>query len=203
MDLADFPHLKKLDLFQTAVTGDIRDISDDDFASLDQLTLPKGVYGGVGYEFQRISDGTELVRAVYLLQKELPCWWAELSKDSPDWYISRNDHYPHGWRSVMRRSGLGSEPPFCIRFVKAGSRIGYRWEGDYHYHCGDTPCEVNWLDPEPESGSREYEDYLADYNRIQGGISPYRGHYEPPTEEQYTLLYEAYLAQIQRDDEDY
>ena len=34
MDLADFPHLKKLDLGETAVIGDIRDIGENDFPSL-------------------------------------------------------------------------------------------------------------------------------------------------------------------------
>ena len=63
------------------------------------------------------------------------------------------------------------------------------------------PCEVNWLDPEPESGSREYEDYASDYGRIQRQISLYRGHYEPPTEEQYIILYEE--VRFQGDDEDY
>ena len=87
-------------------------------------------------------------------------------------------------------------PPFSIRLVEVGPRIGYRWQTrDF------DPCEINWLDPEPESGSIGYEDYLADYNRIQGEISLYRGYYEPPTEEQYTLLYEEYFAEM--DDEDY
>ena len=48
MDLADFPHLKELNMFYTAVTGDIRDIGDNDFSSLEDLYLPKGVYGGSG-----------------------------------------------------------------------------------------------------------------------------------------------------------
>jgi len=186
MDLADFPRLKELKLGKTAVTGDIRDIGSDDFSSLEWLTLPKGVYGGNSYELQRISDAPELTRAVYRLKKQRPTlkmnkdWCANLSEDSPDWYESADE-------DILM-------PPFRVRFIEVGSRIGYRWEGDYHYGC--TPCEVNWLDPEPESDSREYEDYVADYNRIQGEIGPYRGHYEPPSEEQYTLLYEEYLAEI-------
>jgi hypothetical protein len=43
MDLADFPHLKELDLEGTAVTGDIRDIGKNDFSSLEHLKLPHGV----------------------------------------------------------------------------------------------------------------------------------------------------------------
>jgi len=106
-----------------------------------------------------------------------------LSEDSPDWYDSTQDD---------------DSPPFYIHFVKAGSRIGYRWETR-----DDKPCEVNWLDPEPERGSIGYEDYVADYRSIQRKNSRYRGYYEPPTEEQYNLLYEEYLAEIQSDDEDY
>ncbi len=45
MDLADFPHLKALNLNKTAVTGDIRDISKNDFSSLKELLLPTTVYG--------------------------------------------------------------------------------------------------------------------------------------------------------------
>ncbi len=48
MDLADFPHLKVLNLVQTAVTGDIRDVGENDFPSLGLLKLPKSVYGGTG-----------------------------------------------------------------------------------------------------------------------------------------------------------
>ena len=72
MDLADFPNLKELDLDSTAVTGDIRDISENDFSSLEELILPHGAYGVSGYKLQRISDGPELIRAVYLLSKQRP-----------------------------------------------------------------------------------------------------------------------------------
>jgi hypothetical protein len=65
------------------------------------------------------------------------------------------------------------------------------------------PCEVNWLDPEPERGSICYEDYVADCRSMQDEIGMYRGYYEPPTEEQYTLLCEEHLAEIQRDGEDH
>jgi hypothetical protein len=92
MDLADFPRLEELDLFKTAVTGDIRDIGDNDFPSLEQLTLPKGVYGGTGYKFQRISDAPDVVRAVYRFYKQRQMlkmnnsWWLRLLADSPDCY---------------------------------------------------------------------------------------------------------------------
>ena len=118
MDLADFPHLKGLNLDGTAVRGDMRDIGRHDFLALERLILPRRIYGGKGYRLQRISDAPDLVRAVYLLKKQHPAlkmdnWCAVLSWPSPDWYRSVDvDVY---------------DPPFFVRFVEAGSRVGYRW----------------------------------------------------------------------------
>ena len=175
MDLADFPHLKILVLEETDVTGDIRDIGVNDFASLECLILPKGVYGGSGYELQRISDAPDLVRSLYLLKNQRPTiklwlkhWYAKLSEDSPDWYESAD--------------ATEESTPFYISFIEAGSRLGYRWEADR----STNTCEVNWLDPEPETDSREYGD----------PTTLYRGYYEPPTEEEYNLLFEERLAEI-------
>jgi hypothetical protein len=115
MDLADFPHLKELVLDDTAVTGDIRDIGENDFLSLEELSLPKGVYGGWGYEFQLISDALDLVRAVYLLKKQRPAlididsWSGKLSRHSTDWYESLDesnefvDYSPHSTLNLLKR----------------------------------------------------------------------------------------------------
>ena len=168
MDLADFPHLKKLDLFGTAVTGDIRDIGENHFSSLEELLLPKFVYGGCGYELQRISDAPDLVSAVYHLKTQrsalkMQYCDAYLSDDSPDSYESADDDL--------------DTPPFCIRFVEAGSRFGYRWETLDRTGF----CEVNWLDPKPDRES-------SDYEVIEEQVTIYRGFYEPPTEEEYLRL---------------
>jgi hypothetical protein len=166
MDLADFPHLKELDLEGTAVTGDIRDIGENDFSSLKELDLPKGVYGGRGCEFERISDGPDLIMAICLLNEQRQTrgilftrWFVKLSEDSPDWYDSAEE------------LETDDDPPFCICFVRAGSRLGYRWETI----DDNDPCEVNWLDPEPDRESGEYVDL-------------YRGFHQPPTEEEYHRL---------------
>jgi hypothetical protein len=45
MDLADFPHLKELNLYGTAVTGDMRGRGENDFSSMEKLILPKNVVG--------------------------------------------------------------------------------------------------------------------------------------------------------------
>jgi hypothetical protein len=179
MDLADFPHLKVLNLAWSAVKGDIRDIGDNDFSSLEErLFLPRGVYGGKGYELQRISDVTELVRAVYLLNKQRPfllidAWIGTLSYDSPDRYGSLEDD---------------DTPPFDIYFVKAGPRLGYRWQT---YGC--NPCEVNWLDPEPGEESGDYAEYIVDLQEIECDVDSYSGFYQPPTQEEYEALWEQHM----------
>jgi len=175
MDLADFPHLKTLKLGETAVTGDIRDIGKNDFQSLERLSLPKTIYGGRGYELQRISDAPDLLRTVYLLKKQRPAlkmkkWYGKLSEDSPDWYESADDDI--------------DTPPFYIRLVKAGSRIGYRWTTCFQK---DSPCEVNWLDSEPDRGSSDYEMYIEKLRKMTH-VNFYRGFHQPPTEEDYRRL---------------
>ncbi len=178
MDLADFPNLKKLELFSTAVTGDIRDIGRNDFALLEELDLPKGVYGGDENEVQRIADGPDVVRAVYLLKKQRPTltipetWHVVLSEDSPDWYEPEDEDE--------------ETPPFYIHFVKAGSRVGYRWQTRYY---GGYPCEVNWLDPEPDSESSDYEEYIAKLQEINREVDFYKGFHQPPTEEEYNRYF--------------
>jgi hypothetical protein len=162
MDLADFPQLKELNLLGTVVRGDIRDIRDIDFPRLEQLTLPKTVYGGMGYELQRISDGPDLIRTLYLFKQHRPTilmknWYAKNYDDDYDEY--------------------DETPKFHISFVEAGSRVGYRWRTYY----GD-PCEVNWLDPEPDKGSSDYSKYIQDLHELEREVYMYGGFHQPPTE---------------------
>ncbi len=182
MDLADFPHLKVLNLAWSAVKGDIRDIGDNDFSSLEELILPNDVYGGWDYQLQRISDGPDLMRALYLFNKQRPnviqqlhsTYW-KLSEDSPDWYesveVDEND----------------DSPPIFISFVEAGSRVGYQWET-----YNDIPCEVNWLDPEPDKERSDYGKYIEELQEIERDVnrSMYRGFHQPPTEEEYIRLHD-------------
>ena len=131
MVLADFPYLRALDLFGTAVSGDIRDIGEHDFVALEEgeLSLPKGVHGGCDFVFPAVSDvrrffeGLE-ARVIHLLAWTYRC---RISEESDDWY--------HGF-------------PFYAELVEAGpwpdSRVGWRWTKGYN-----DACEVNWLGPEP------------------------------------------------------
>lgn len=175
MSLANLPRLERLDLDETSVRGDIRDVGKNDFVSLKHLILPKVVYGGNGYELQRISDGPEIIRTLHLFEKQRPGlldithWCGQLSEDSPDWYESGE-----------------YEAPFQIRFVEAGPRLGYQWGvSDYD---GDSPCEVNWLDPEPDRESGDYKKYVKELTWIENKIEIYRGFHQPPTEEEYNRL---------------
>ncbi len=191
MDLTDFPHLKKLDLMQTGdgwdigedeyssrvgVKGDIRDIGPSDFSNLELLRLPKTVYGARGYEFERITDAVDVVRAIYRLKKQHPAlkledWYVILSRDSSDSYESI---------------------PGCIRFIEAGSRLGYQW---YSYDFdGCDYCEVNWLDPEPAVENSDYAKYIEGLERArQVRVKVYKGCYEPPTEEECDRLWKEYF----------
>ena len=183
MDLADFPHLKELNLIGTAVTGDIRDIGENHFSALESLTLPRGVYGGTDSILRRISDAPDLINVVYLFKKQhpalkMPCWWACLSRNSPDWY-----------EYIGFSEEIYTEPPLYVRFVQAGSRIGYRWET----FCGsEGSCEVNWLDPEPDPESIEYEKYIEDLAAPEMELSiqfnTFKGFHQPPTEAEYHRL---------------
>ncbi len=174
MDLADFPNLKELDFNMLSISGDVRDIGENDFPSLKELHLPNSVVGGHGYRLQRISNAPAIIRAVYRLKKQCPglkmkYWYGTLSRDSPDWYAPTNRYYL---------------PPFNVYFVQVGSRIGYQWS--YYLGSSDS-CEVNWLDPEPDRESSDYAKYIEILGMIESRVS-YRGFYEPPTRDEYRRL---------------
>ncbi len=78
-------------------------------------------------------------------------------------------------------------PPFKICLAQTRSRIGYRWDADGY---GQNPCEVNWLDPEPDRESGDYDDYIEALQEIDGEIGMCRGFHQPPTEEEYNRLCE-------------
>jgi hypothetical protein len=183
IDLADFPQLRVLDLEGTAVTGDIRDMGKDDFSKLEQLYLPSTIYGGQDYEFHRISDAHELMRALYQIKKQHPSlivngWHGKLSEDSPDWY---------GWDEEHEIDEDCASPPFWISLVEAGNRIGYQWKDD----IGENYCEVNWLDPVPDEESSDYEEFLDDLQQIENEqVDFYKGYHQPPKQEEYDRLVE-------------
>eukprot|EP00984_Skeletonema_dohrnii_P019758 scaffold9511_cov182-Skeletonema_dohrnii-CCMP3373.AAC.15 len=194
MNLADFSHLKELNLEDTGVTGDIRDIGGRAFSTLESVTLPDTVYGGIGYELQRISDAPGVINALYSLKKQRPRlllndWHGKLSEDSPDWYDGIDITGSYMDYEYMDYDEIPA-PPMYIVFVEAGSRIGYRWESaDSSQH----PCEVNWLDPEPDRESNDYEKYTEELHKIERQVNAYRGFHQPPSETEYQQLCEERL----------
>ncbi len=182
MDLADFAGLKKLNLSWTAVTGDIRDICNRDFLAIEELALPNGVYGGIGFEFQRISDAPDVISTLYPIMKRRPVlrkhWYGALSEDSPEWYEGMDEEED----DVITA-------PLCIEFVQAGSRVGYRWFARDSFNV--SACEVIWLDPEPGSESSDYEKYIEELQKIEGEVNLFEGYQQPPSEHEYRSLSEA------------
>ena len=180
MELADFPHLKELELHDTAVAGDIRDIGEHDFPALESICLPDTVLGGSEYKFQQISEVPSYMHTVHLLLQRTPTLFPKtclstafnwtLSEDSPDWYEKDE--------SEIR------DPPFHLQFVRAGSRRGWGW-------CsvgGNYSCEIHWLDPEPSCESGDYGTYIEEVQDVEHFVDFYQGYYQPPTEEEYHRL---------------
>ena len=52
----------------------------------------------------------------------------------------------------------------------------------------ERPCEINWLDPEPERNSSDYKAYIREVRDMNNEF--YKGYYVPPTEEEYNRLIE-------------
>ncbi len=185
MDLADFPHLKILDIDYSMVSimGDVRDMKEGDFPKLRKLCLPKSVYGGDRSEIMRISDAKDLIAAIYSIKNQRnrhPSlfqnfeWY--LSQSSPDWY----------------KPEFG--PPFSFRIVRAGSRLGWRWEQSPDY-APDYVFEMNWLDPLPAKGNSDYQRYFKSVGKIESyrdRFPFFKGYHEPPSESVYLRLAQDY-----------
>jgi len=183
MEMADFPRLKELELYGTPVTGDIRNIRSNDFPALESLNLPDTVQGGMKYEFRHVSEVPSFMHTVHLLSQRTPALFSKhyllstglgwtLSEDSPDWYEKDECEFPY--------------PPFHLQFVRAGSRRGWSWCSSN----GEYSCEINWLDPEPNSGSGDYGTYIEELQGVEHFVGFYRGYYQPPTEAEYRRLIE-------------
>jgi hypothetical protein len=111
----------------------------------------------------------------------LDCVYWSLSRDSPEWY-DLNDENGH------------PPPPFTINFVRAGSRVGWRWKasGGGGYNCISNSCEINWLDPEPDRESNDYDVYIRELQSIQEDVFCFKGYHQPPSQDEYKRLCEEY-----------
>ena len=218
MDLADFPRLKKLDLRGTAVTGDIRDVGANDFKILAELFLPRTVYGGSRYAFGSIAEVTEFMSRIRPLAHRfaVSTSW-RLSEESPDWYDD-----PNQVQVECQRKDHQIPPPFvCELITLEGTRMGWRWrcnfpshdrifyteDGDIHNYLDDVnvfeTCEINWLEPEPDRESSDYEEYCHQLRSLPEEISFFSGYHNPPTEDEYYQLLNELLEaeEIEREQE--
>uniref|UniRef100_A0A7S1CVQ5 F-box domain-containing protein n=1 Tax=Skeletonema marinoi TaxID=267567 RepID=A0A7S1CVQ5_9STRA len=182
MDLADFPQLKSLILRQMdSITGDIRDVGAATFPKLENILLPYNVYGGQEYMIMRISEAKDLIATIYSIKKQ-PHRHPSLFEDF-NWYLSAPDWY-------QEEFGY----PFSCCIVRAGSRLGWRWERKMEY-TPDYHFEVNWLDPLPAKGSSEYQSYTEALQDMQSRMDRFpffKGFHQPPTEEVFNRLERQY-----------
>ena len=84
--------------------------------------------------------------------------------------------------------------PFSCCIVRAGSRLGWRWERKFEY-TPDYHFEVNWLDPLPAKGSSEYQSYTEALQDMQSRMDRFpffKGFHQPPTEAVFKRLERQY-----------
>ena len=176
MELANFPRLKKLDLWRAKeISGNLCDIDVDNenhFPVLESLRLPSQIKGGRWYEVMRVADAKQLIKDLTPLRRKrpelfqdddafpLPLYW-KLSQTSPD-VVNPN---PDAW-------DFGDQyRTFGFYFVQDGSCLGWRWEEKYDY-TPDHPFEVHWLDPVSDEVASKW---------VPSGLGRFfKGYYEPP-----------------------
>ena len=133
----------------------------------------------------RISEATDLIAAIYSIKKQ-PHRHPSLFEDF-NWYLSESSP---DWFQDQDEFGY----PFSCCIVRAGSRLGWRWEMQFDY-TPDYHFEVNWLDPLPAKGSSEYQSYTEALQNIQSRMNKYpffKGYHQPPTEAVFNRLNRQY-----------
>ena len=191
MELSYCPQLCQLELNETSVTGDVRNIRVNHFPKLASLSLPERVYGSkiIG----NIADANEIMMSLSHLMRRQPSIFR-----GHQWLLSESssDYYP----SIPSYGA-----PLAVEYVFEGSRLGWRWTNkglgtgvgivDYPDQFGASwvvHCETNWID----GGTNE--DGETTFKRIAHHCSgnlcygipgakliPFKGFYDPPSEEEY------------------
>ncbi len=97
---------------------------------------------------------------------------------------------------------VNPSPPFYLQLVHAGSRLGWSWLAIGEWEFGslrkEYVCEINWLDPDPESkqhekcGRRFDDTCIPTLNGVQDKIAFYGGYYDPSNELEYRSLCEGW-----------
>ena len=171
MDLACFTSLKNVYLDGcNNIVGDIRDIGQSDFKSIESLTLPDSVWGGVF--LPSIEETRILMQTWYTIQKQRENFFTRIRFSLPIGYYESHgidENYVH-------------EIPSITEFVVAARRKGWRWTNGRH----GGACETNWFDPEPENSREECHGvYMEDIKRLEVNVVRFKGLFEPPTIEEY------------------
>eukprot|EP00984_Skeletonema_dohrnii_P010280 scaffold3999_cov138-Skeletonema_dohrnii-CCMP3373.AAC.15 len=188
MALSDFPKLEWLILSgSSSVSGDVRNLRVHHFLNLRDISLPSSVYGARIIE--NIADAYEIVASLSPLQRRQPSLFQGhrwlLSENSPDFYPSIPDY----------------AAPLTVEFVTEGNRLGWRWSSGGKGARAYPPfeggfwivhCETNWIhypdsnnDDEPFSSIVDCCSSHLRYGEVGAPLVPFRGFYEPPSEEQY------------------
>jgi len=188
MALSDFPKLEWLILSgSSSVSGDVRNLRVDHFLNLSDISLPSSVYGARIIE--NIADAYEIMESLSSLLRRQPSLFQGhrwlLSENSPDFYPSIPDY----------------AAPFTVEFVTEGNRLGWRWSSGGKGAMAYPPfeggfwivhCETNWIhypdsnnDDEPFSSIVDCCSSHLRYGEVGAPLVPFKGFYEPPSEEQY------------------
>ena len=72
--------------------------------------------------------------------------------------------------------------PKYVKFIQAGSRVGYHW---FALNDGTFACDAIWLDPEPDRGSSDYEKYIEELQEIENEVDLFKGFQQPSNEDEY------------------
>eukprot|EP00985_Skeletonema_marinoi_P011248 scaffold5329_cov126-Skeletonema_marinoi.AAC.3 len=188
MALSDFPKLEWLILSgSSSVSGDVRNLRVDHFLNLRDISLPSSVYGARIIE--NIADAYEIMESLSSLLRRQPSLFQGhrwlLSENSRDFYPSIPDY----------------AAPFTVEFVTEGNRLGWRWSSGGKGAMAYPPfeggfwivhCETNWIhypdsnnDDEPFSSIVDCCSSHLRYGEVGAPLVPFKGFYEPPSEEQY------------------
>ncbi len=138
----------------------------------------------------------------------LVCELVKLKWYSGPYYIrqfSRQDYVRLDYEITLGRS------PMQKIIKRKGTRFGWRWRSKfplYNVWCRgenepannylrddveNEACEINWLEPEPEIQGSDLENYNRQLRFLRNETNYFSGFYNPPTEDEFNQLYDAYL----------
>jgi hypothetical protein len=133
--LASFPLLRRLVLFGTRVTGDVRKIGLTDFPCLKGVQLGEHVYGGK--TINRIVDVPEVMEAWLRFETRNP----GIFKRIVNWFELRPGAQERYQGFIHGRFA----PPLRVEVVWCGPRCGWRWTN----RLQEGHCDIQWINGAP------------------------------------------------------